>query len=121
MFSSAQKYSVPNRIPLILALLIGCGTIAPLCAQTYNIYFGDIHSQTWYSDGNHLMFRAFDPDGQAILVFRLDAQRREYRQLSRAPVDEFAIGDGWFGLSAKETPIGVRETAISDIFALDIR
>ena len=25
------------------------------------------------------------------------------------------------GLSANETPIGVRETAISDIFALDIR
>lgn len=39
-----------SRLPLlcILTLLLAAG----LTAQTYNIYYGDFHSHTWYSDGN---------------------------------------------------------------------
>ncbi len=40
-----------NRLPIFLALL--CWGLASARAQSpYHIYFGDIHSQTWYSDGN---------------------------------------------------------------------
>ncbi|HTK81145.1 MAG TPA: CehA/McbA family metallohydrolase [Bacteroidota bacterium] len=40
-----------NRLQLIL--VIACVLFsARTQSQTYNVYFGDIHSQTWYSDGN---------------------------------------------------------------------
>ena len=41
-----------NRLPIFLTLIIAWGVPSSLISQTYNIYFGDIHSQTWYSDGN---------------------------------------------------------------------
>src|SRR5258706_12097743 len=42
-----------NRLPIFLALIGVWGGLTCAIAQSpYNIYFGDIHSQTWYSDGN---------------------------------------------------------------------
>ncbi|MBI3365090.1 MAG: CehA/McbA family metallohydrolase [Ignavibacteriae bacterium] len=42
-----------NRLPFVLALIWAWGMCTPVFGQTqYNFYFGDIHSQTWYSDGN---------------------------------------------------------------------
>ena len=42
-----------NRLPIFLALVWVCGALTCALAQSpYNIYFGDFHSQTWYSDGN---------------------------------------------------------------------
>lgn len=42
-----------NRLPLFLALLCVWASPALVDAQSpFNIYFGDFHSQTWYSDGN---------------------------------------------------------------------
>src|SRR5690242_10141162 len=39
-----------SRLPLLLIFtFVLAGATA---AQTYNIYFGDFHSQSWYSDGN---------------------------------------------------------------------
>jgi len=38
-------------IVLLVSLLMGTFTLS-LKAQTYNVYFGDIHSHSWYSDGN---------------------------------------------------------------------
>lgn len=41
-----------NRLLLLFTLVAAWGVPVPLSAQTYNCYFGDIHTQTWYSDGN---------------------------------------------------------------------
>ncbi|HEV8539072.1 MAG TPA: hypothetical protein VGR15_09170, partial [Bacteroidota bacterium] len=42
-----------NRLRLLCALVCAMLSFAQLQAQTsYNIYFGDFHTQTWYSDGN---------------------------------------------------------------------
>lgn len=42
-----------NRLPIYLTLLwVWAGLTAARAQSPYNVYFGDIHSQTWYSDGN---------------------------------------------------------------------
>ena len=41
-----------NRPPALIALVCAFGIFTSAHAQTYNIYFGDNHSHTWYSDGN---------------------------------------------------------------------
>ncbi|MBI1807871.1 MAG: T9SS type A sorting domain-containing protein [Ignavibacteria bacterium] len=41
------------RLPIVLTLMVVCGRWMSVYSQTsYNFYFGDIHSQSWYSDGN---------------------------------------------------------------------
>jgi hypothetical protein len=41
------------RLPLVAALLIVCVLPISLLAQSqYSIYYGDLHSHTWYSDGS---------------------------------------------------------------------
>jgi hypothetical protein len=41
-----------NRLRLCLTLVCVMAMTSFASAQTYNIYFGDNHSHTWYSDGN---------------------------------------------------------------------
>jgi hypothetical protein len=41
-----------NRLPILAGILLSFGIFSSAQSQTYNIYFGDIHSHSWYSDGN---------------------------------------------------------------------
>ena len=42
-----------NRLPALIAFVCAFGIFTSVYAQTsYNIYFGDNHTHTWYSDGN---------------------------------------------------------------------
>jgi transposase-like protein len=41
-----------NRPPAIIALVCAFGIITSAYAQTYNTYYGDNHTHTWYSDGS---------------------------------------------------------------------
>ncbi len=41
-----------NRLPILAGILFFFGIYSQVQSQTYNVYFGDIHSHTWYSDGN---------------------------------------------------------------------
>ena len=44
-----------NRLPRILTLIVAwgmCTHVFTSAQTTYNIYYGDIHSHSWYSDGN---------------------------------------------------------------------
>ncbi len=41
-----------NRLPMLFMLGFVFAFPVLVSAQTYNVYFGDMHSHTWYSDGN---------------------------------------------------------------------
>ena len=65
-----------NRLQMILMLACVLVCTASIQAQTYNIYFGDIHTQTWYSDGNQDQNEATytKPVARAIETLMVDEQ-----------------------------------------------
>src|ERR1051326_4929583 len=74
-----------NRLPILLALTWAWGISTLVFAQSpYNIYYGDFHSHTWYSDGNQdqNMATYTQPVARAITYARTNANSMNFLGVS---------------------------------------